>query len=91
VDGTRRLINRGLVLSRMVGSSGPYCEPGPLNDNCGYEVAVHMVLDSRGQGHYHDDHKQFDTTRRLRRDASGAWVRIGGQTRQSAMFCCIRS
>jgi hypothetical protein len=68
VDGTRRLINRGLVLSRMVGSSGPHCEPGPmpLTDHCGYEVAVQMVLDWTGQGHYHDNHKQFDTIRRLR-------------------------
>jgi hypothetical protein len=68
VDGTCQLINRGLVLSRMIGSPGPYCEPGPmpLTDHCGYEVAVQMVLDSRGQGHYHDNHKQFDTIRRLR-------------------------
>jgi hypothetical protein len=68
VDGTRQLVNRGLALSRMVGASGPYCEPGPmpLTDHCGYEVAVQMVLDSRGQGVYHSDHKQFDTIRRLR-------------------------
>jgi hypothetical protein len=67
VDGTGRLINRGLVLSQMNGSSGPYCEPGPmpLTDDCGYDVALQMFLDSRGQGHYHDDHKQFDTIRRL--------------------------
>jgi hypothetical protein len=37
-----------------------------LTDHCGYEVAVQIVLDSRLQGHYHDDHNQFDTIRRLR-------------------------
>jgi hypothetical protein len=68
VDSTRQLIDRGLRLSRSVGSSGPYFEPGPmpLSDHCGYEVAVQMVLDSRGRGNYHADHKQFDTVRRLR-------------------------
>jgi hypothetical protein len=67
VDGTRGLINCSLVLSQMVGSSGPYCKPGPmpLTVHCGYEVAVQMVLDLRGQGRYHDNHKQFDTIRRL--------------------------
>jgi hypothetical protein len=66
VDGTRQLlVNRGLLLSRMVGLTGPYCKPGPmpLEDHRGYKVAVQMVLDSLGRGNYHDDHKQFDTIR----------------------------
>jgi hypothetical protein len=67
VDSTRQLIDRGLVLSRNVGSSGPYFElgPMPLTDHFGYEVAVQMVLDSCGRGNYHGYHKQFDTIRRL--------------------------
>jgi hypothetical protein len=38
VDSTRQLIERGLRLSRSVGSSGPYFEPGPmpLTVHCGY-------------------------------------------------------
>jgi hypothetical protein len=67
VDGTRGLVNAGFSLLHIVGSSGPYWEPGPmpLEDYCGYEVAVQMVLDSQGQVNYHDNHKQFNKIRWL--------------------------
>jgi hypothetical protein len=37
-----------------------------MNDHCGYEVALQMVLDSTGSGSYSKDYKQFNTIRRLR-------------------------
>ena len=41
--------------------------PGPLPpyDHCGYEVAMQIVLSSRGAGCYSPSHKQWDTVRKL--------------------------
>jgi hypothetical protein len=64
VSLNHEVINRGLVISKRFGSFERYEESGPfpLNDYCGYEVCP-IVDDSCWKGNYHNDHKQFDTSR----------------------------
>ena len=68
VDSNAAKIREGLRLSSMLGLSGPYLEPGPLplDDHCGYEVAMQMVASSLEAGRYSESHKQWDTIRKLR-------------------------
>ena len=47
---------------------GPFYPPGPLplDDHCGYEVALLMVVASLEKGRYSNTHKQWDTIRKIR-------------------------
>jgi hypothetical protein len=68
LNPTRPKIREGLRLSAALGLSGPYLNPGPLpmDDHCGYEVAMQMVALSLGAGRYSSSYKQWDTIRKLR-------------------------
>jgi hypothetical protein len=68
VVGNAGVLANGLRGSAYFELTGPYLEPGPLPDydHCGYEVAMQMVNDSRKSGRTSDDHKQFDSIRKLR-------------------------
>ena len=61
-------IDQCLELSKTVGLSNPYLEPGPLPpyDHFGYEVAIQMVLQSRAPGMYSSSYQQWDTIRKNR-------------------------
>jgi hypothetical protein len=56
-----------LRIPNSLGLSGPYLSPGPLpmNDHCGYEVALQMVASSLEPGRYAESHKQWDTVGKL--------------------------
>lgn len=62
------MLDQGLRSSKEFGLSGPYLATGPLPDydHCGYEVALQMVNESRKRGRTAEDHKQFDSIRKLR-------------------------
>lgn len=68
VESNASKVREGLKLSRRLGLSGPYLNPGPLptGDHCGYEVALQMVVASLDAGRYSESHKQWDTIRKLR-------------------------
>ena len=68
VESNSAKVREGLRLSKMLGLSGPYLNPGPLpqDDHCGYEVALQMVVASLESGRYSESHKQWDTIRKLR-------------------------
>jgi hypothetical protein len=68
VESNATKIREGLRISRSLGLSGPYLSPGPLpmDDHCGYEVAMQMVASSLESGRYSGSHKQWDTIRKLR-------------------------
>jgi hypothetical protein len=68
VESNTAKVREGLRLSTALGLSGPYLSPGPLpmDDHCGYEVAMQMVSSSLGAGRYSNNHKQWDTIRKLR-------------------------
>jgi hypothetical protein len=68
VESNATKIREGLRISKSLGLSGPYLSPGPLplNDHCGYEVALQMVASSLEPGRYSESHKQWDTIRKLR-------------------------
>ena len=68
VESNATKIREGLRISRSLGLSGPYLNPGPLplTDHCGYEVALQMVAASLEAGRYSETHKQWDTIRKLR-------------------------
>ena len=61
-------VREGLKISLSMGMWGPYENPGPFTseDTFGYEVAIQMVVSSRGAGRYDPTRKQWDTVRRLR-------------------------
>ena len=52
----------------MLRLNGPFLAPGPLpyEDHCGYELALLMVVASRGKGKYDEAYKQWDTIRKIR-------------------------
>jgi hypothetical protein len=68
VESNTAKIREGIRLSKSLGLSGPYLNPGPLpmDDHCGYEVAMQMVSSSLESGRYSASHKQWDTVRKLR-------------------------
>ena len=69
VESNTSKVREGLRLSDSLGLSGLYLSPGrlPLEDHCGYEVAMQMVASSLGTaGRYSATHKQWDTIRKLR-------------------------
>jgi hypothetical protein len=68
VESNAAKVREGLRLSSLLGLSGPYLEPGPLplEDHCGYEVAMQMVAASLEGGRYSAAYKQWDTIRKLR-------------------------
>ena len=86
VQNSFRLVNKQLKLSRQLGMGGPYEQQGhlPSHDHCGYEVAVSMVLYSKGEGKYHKSHLQFDTVRKLRSVYSN-FIRSSVQGNQQAI------
>ena len=79
-------IDQCLALSKTVGLSGPYLEPGPLPpyDHCGYEVAIQMVLQSRAPGKYSSSYQQWDTIRKIRSCFSNQ-VRASGVANATAL------
>ena len=68
VESNTAKVREGLRISLSLGLSGPYLSPGPLplDDHCGYEVALQMVAASLESGRYSESHKQWDTIRKLR-------------------------
>ena len=61
-------VTRSIALLARVGLTGPYVDPGPSPsyDACGYQAAIALLLDSQQKGTYHDDHKQWQSIRKLR-------------------------
>ena len=61
-------ISRSIKNMARVGLVGPYYDPGPFPsyDACGYEAAIALLIDSQQPGTYHDDHKQWQSIRKLR-------------------------
>ena len=76
VKGQTDNLRRALEFSARVGLSGPYVHAGPLPDydHCGYEVAIQMLLYSRGKGKHSNDYVQFDSIRKFR-SAYGNFLR----------------
>lgn len=68
VETNATKVREGIRISASLGLNGPYLSPGPLplNDHCGYEVALQMVASSREAGRYSETYKQWDTIRKLR-------------------------
>jgi hypothetical protein len=68
VESNTAKVREGLRISESLGLAGPYLNPGPLpmDDHCGYEVALQMVAASLESGRYSETHKQWDTIRKLR-------------------------
>ena len=68
VEANAAKVREGLKISRKLGLTGPYLDPGPLpnHDHCGYEVAMQIVASSLESGRYSTGHKQWDTIRRFR-------------------------
>lgn len=68
VESNTAKVREGLRISESLGLNGPYLSPGPLplEDHCGYEVALQMVAASLESGRYSETHKQWDTIRKLR-------------------------
>ena len=68
VEANKRRVEKQLKLSATVGLSGPYTqqEGFPDFDHCGFEVAIGMLLYSRGSGKNSMTHTQFGTIRSLR-------------------------
>ena len=61
-------VKRSIRNLSRVGLPGPYYDPGPApaHDSCGYEAAIALLMDSQEKGTYHDDHKQWQSVRKLR-------------------------
>lgn len=61
-------VQKMLESCRLLRLHGPFLAPGllPYDDHCGYEVAMLMVVASRGKGKYSGSHKQWDTIRKIR-------------------------
>jgi hypothetical protein len=68
VEANAAKVREGLKVSRLLGLTGPYLNPGPLptHGHCGYEVALQIVVSSLESGRYSTSHKQWDTIRRFR-------------------------
>jgi hypothetical protein len=88
VESNAAKIREGLRLSEALGLSGPYLSPGPLplDDHCGYEVAMQMVSSSLNSGRYSVSHKQWDTIRKLRSSYSNQ-VRASGMANSKTLSC----
>ena len=75
VEGNFNTMKRAIRLSESLGLEGGYPPPGPfpLVDNCGYEVAIQMVLASKKPGRNAESYTQFDTIRSYRSSFFNAW------------------
>lgn len=75
VEGNFNAMKRAIRLSESMGLDGGYPAPGPfpLFDNCGYEVAIQMVLASKRPGRNAGSYTQFDTIRTYRSSFFNAW------------------
>ena len=72
VKGNARVAQMALSDAQSHGMFGPYWDPGPapLEDVCGYEIAICMITDSLRPGRYSQSHKQWDTIRRIKSSVS---------------------
>ena len=61
-------LKMGLKISDSLGLAGPYVQTCslPSYDHCGYEVAIHMLMNSLNPGRISKDYTQWDTIRKLR-------------------------
>jgi hypothetical protein len=68
VVGNAGVVSRGLRPSAYLGLTGHYLATAllPYHDHCGYEVALHILTDSRNRGNYQITHKQVDSIRTTR-------------------------
>lgn len=75
VEGTLNAMKRAIAASELVGLRGGYPAPGPfpLEDVCGYEVAIQMLLCSKKPGKNDATYTQFDTIRKYRSTFFGVW------------------
>ena len=70
-DTVEKHVNKlkmGLRISDSLGCAGPYvqtCSLPPF-DHCGYEVAIHMLMNSLNPGRINKNYTQWDTIRKLR-------------------------
>ena len=79
-------VKKTLYTSASVGLKGPFKSFGPMPsfDHCGYEIAVDMVLASKGSGRHCKDHVQFKTIRKLR-TSYGNFERISSLKAHSSL------
>lgn len=75
VEGNFNAMKRAFRLSESLGLDGGYPAPGPFPcfDNCGYEVAIQMVLASKKPGRNAESYTQFDTVRTYRSCFFNLW------------------
>jgi len=61
-------VKRNIEDLKSLGLSGPHYDPGPspLDDSCGYEAAISLLVDSQRKGNYADDHKHWQSVHKLR-------------------------
>jgi len=86
VLGNASRVNRQIELSKLVGLDSPFKQKSdlPLDDHCGYEVAIQILLASRKSGRYNKTYTQYDTIRHLRSSYSN-FVRASNQANQKAL------
>jgi hypothetical protein len=75
VSGNLKNVRKAIEASERVGMRCPYplLGPMPVDDVIGHRAAIHMLLYSLEAGAYSQDHKQFDTIRKMRSAFSNAW------------------
>jgi hypothetical protein len=75
VSGNLKNVRKAIEASERVDMRCPYEPLGamPVEDLIGHRAAIQMLLYSLEAGTYAQDHKQFDTIRKLRSSFSNAW------------------
>jgi hypothetical protein len=86
VQGNASRVARQIELSKVVGLNSPFIQKAelPLDDHCGYEVAIQILLASRKPGRYNKAYTQFDTVRHLRSSYSN-FIRASNQANQKTI------
>ena len=79
-------LKTGRKISDSLGLDGPYVEicSLPPYDHCGYEVAIHMLMNSLNPGRISKDYTQWDTIRKLRTCCSN-YTRASNQAHLSTL------
>lgn len=64
----RRIVNRNLDDMAVMGSEGPYFDPGPTlaHDHSGHETAMGALADARKVGKHSSSHKQHQSSRKVK-------------------------
>lgn len=82
----RLRLRAGLKFSASLNLMGPYLQYGslPAYDHCGYEVAIHMLLNSLNPGRNDKNFTQWNSIRKMRTCYSN-FVRASNQANQNTL------